>query len=125
MKLRVVAGSVTLFLVLAVVAAWVARPADRADAVPQGAYAAAELSATQACSSAATALQLVEENAPGDTVLLWLGRAVDSARTAVVADAKWVQLLSGLQTLHFSLMQDDGSAAVTGLDLVRRNCPDL
>jgi hypothetical protein len=121
----VVAAGVTLLLVLGVAAVWVTRPAERADAVPQGSFAAAQLSASQACSSASTSLELVEQNAPGEDVLLWLSRAVDSARTAVVVDSKWVQLLSGLQTLQFSLMQDDGSAAITGLELVRRNCAEI
>lgn len=120
-RTKALALTAALAAPLALGTAWTLHPLSSADATtrdPVAARAAAE----RACTGAASAQEAVAQHAPPAEVLLWLDRAVGTAREAAALDPVWVPLLSGLQLLHFSLSGSDGTDAVQGLALVRRSC---
>lgn len=81
--------------------------------------------AASSCAHVRATESLIRANALSDRVFAELRSAVDASARAAEEDPVWVRLASGVQTLEYSLRNDDPDASRVGLELVRSICAEV
>ena len=114
--------AVLLALLLGASAVAVVRARTAPEVVGPNGEAGAEARAAQACRALQEAADLIERNASVSAVLAAVDRAVRQSREASAAQARWIALAGGAESLAIALRADDPRAASVGIRVVTAEC---
>ena len=114
--------AVLLALLLGASAFAVVRARTAPEVVGPNGEAGAEAWAAQACGSVQEVVDLIDRNSSVPAVLAAADRAVRQSRQASAAQARWIALAGGAESLVIALRADDPQAASVGIRVVTAEC---